>query len=167
MKILTSPDFLPTVENSNILLDTTVFIDASLNPTRFGEFFNELKKHGVTLFTLDLVIVEFLRGSQNEKRFIEKKAFVENIIETCLPVTDKINKTAIELTREYLSEGKGISTTDFLLASTLVNYPNKLFLMTRNTNDFSSDIFELANCFNIIHKRGIFAYGLYKFAPDK
>lgn len=163
MKIILPSDFFSIVKDKHILLDTTVFIDALTNPTSFVSFLNQLKNSNVTFVTLDVVIVEFTRGAQDERRFREKNKFIEQIIETCLPVTDQISKDAIELANEYHLEGKGVSITDFLLGATLKDYKDNLLLMTRNTNDFPINIFDLSTCFNVVHNRGIFAYGLYSY----
>ncbi len=163
MRIIKPQDFFPLIKNKTILLDTNVFIDASTNPTTFGGFLNELKENGATLVTLDVVTIEFIKGAQDHKRYLEKKNYVEQIIDTYLPLNDNLNKNALALVDKYHTYGKSVSGVDFLLGGALIAYSGNLLLMTRDTNDFSSDIFHLVACFNVVHPKGIFAYGLYEF----
>lgn len=166
MKVLNYPDLLSIIKEKHILLDTTVFIDAFLNPVDFIQFLEKLKINHATLVTIDVVAIEFLKGAQDKKKFEEKKKHVEEIIDTYLPVTNKIIKDAIELTNMYHLDGKSVNATDFTLGAVLMSYPENIFLMTRNTNDFPTNIYNLVTCFNIVHRKGIFAYGLYEFKKD-
>ena len=79
MRIITPPDFISKIKNKHLLLDTNVFIDTSLHEEKFGKFLNELKNNGVTLLTLEVVMIEFTKGAPTKEKFNTKKTTVEKI----------------------------------------------------------------------------------------
>ncbi|MBI2007529.1 MAG: hypothetical protein HYS83_02425 [Candidatus Blackburnbacteria bacterium] len=163
MQIIKPPDFLSVVNSKHVLLDTTVFIDAMLHPAEFANFFNELKDSEVTLVTLEVVVMEFVKGAANDIKFKEKKRLVDGIVEAYLPITHQTNNYGMALVQKYREYGKALSNVDFLLGATLVNYSNTLLLMTRDCTDFPSNIFTLRSCFNVLYPRGLHVYGVYTY----
>lgn len=161
MKIILPADFLSTVKTKHLLLDSSIFIDASIHPSEFTELVNVLKVNDVTLVTIKPVIVEFLKGAADKTRANEKLKIVNDIIETSLPITDNILDLSLELTSKYGVEGKSLSVTDILLGAFLLFYNENLLLVTKNTTDFPDNIFKVETFFNLIHRKGIQSYGLY------
>ncbi|MDO8503135.1 MAG: hypothetical protein Q7S60_00435 [bacterium] len=163
MRIITPPDFFQTFKDTHILLDTSVFIDSFLNPEEFGKFLNRLKTEGATLVSLDAVKIEFLKGAPNIEKYREKEEFFNQIIDVCLPI---INETFINLYRlvqVYKEVGKSLSVTDLFLGAALMQYKGSLFLLTKNTTEFPTNIFNLKSYINISYTKGLHSYGVYNF----
>ncbi len=163
MEIIVPPEFYSTVNNCHLLLDTNVFIDASINPTTFGVFFDQLRKQNVTLVTIDPVVLEFIKGSQNAEKYNQKLEYINSIIDTCLPLPKEVFELAKKLAEDYQEEGKSVSITDFLLGASLAHYPKNLLLISKNTNDFPTDIFHLKSHINLIKRKSIQSYGVYTY----
>lgn len=164
MKIITPPDFFQVFKDKHILLDTSVFIDAFLNPAQFGEFFNNLKTQGSTLVSLDVVKTEFLKGAPTVEKYSQKEDFFDQIIETCLPTTNETFSNLYKLIQMYKEDGKSLSVTDLFLGATLMQYKGSLSLLTKNTTDFPTNIFNLESYINISYTKGLHTYGVYNFA---
>lgn len=162
MKIITPPDFLRIFKQVHILLDTSVFIDAFLNPVEFGKFFNNLKMQDNTLVSLDVVKIEFLKGAPNSEKYKQKEEFFNQIIDACLPTTNEMFFNHLyNLIQAYKEDGKSLSVTDLFLGATLMQYKRNLFLLTKNTTDFPTNIFNLASYMNISYTKGLHSYGVY------
>lgn len=164
MKIIKSEGFLPIIKGKHLLLDTNVFIDALTKPTVFTEFFNELKQYDVTITTIDFVVVEFLKGAPNEQKNSEKKEFIDQFIDATLPLTQSTIGHLYHLVKLFGVEGKSASITDLMLGAFLMQYRGQLFLMTKNTTDFPSNIFQLMTLVNFPHIRSIQTYGIYSMS---
>lgn len=162
MPIIKSSELLSVIKDSHILLDTSVFIDAFNNPKDFAEFFNELKENGATLVTLKVVLIEFIRGALSADKFAEKQKYIEDIIDTYLPVsTDAVDKT-VELAKLYGEDGKTPSVTDFLLGGTIMQYRRgSLLLMTSDAGDFPLNVFNLDAFISIVGRKTIKTCGFY------
>lgn len=161
MKIIIPPDFFQTFKDKHILLDTSVFIDAFLNPVQFGEFFNNLRTQRTTLISLDVVKTEFLKGAPTVEKYNQKEEFFDQIIEACLPTTNETFINLYKLVQMYKEDGKNASVTDLFLGATLMQYKRSLFLLTKNTTDFPTNIFNLESHINISYTKGLHAYGVY------
>ncbi|MDO8658727.1 MAG: type II toxin-antitoxin system VapC family toxin [Candidatus Levybacteria bacterium] len=161
MKIITPSDFFQTFKDTYILLDTSVFIDAFLNPVNFSEFFNNLRMQGVILVSLDAVKIEFLKGAPTAEKYHQKEEFFNQIIDTNLPMTGDTLLNLYQLVRLYKEDGKSLSITDLLLGATLMQYKKGLFLLTKNTTDFPTNIFNLKSYINISYTKGLHTYGVY------
>lgn len=44
-----------------------------------------------------------------------------------------------------------------------MKYRKNLFLLTRNTNDFQQNIFEVKSIVNVTYQKGIHSYGIYQY----
>lgn len=163
MEIIVPTEFYSTVNNCHLLLDTNVFIDASISPTIFGAFFDQLRKHNVTLVSIDPVILEFIKGSQNTDKYSQKLEYINSIIDTCLPLPKEIFEITKKLAADYKEEGKSVSITDFLLGACLAHYSHNLLLISKNTNDFPTNIFQLKSHINLIKRKSIQSYGVYTY----
>lgn len=163
MKIVLPENFFLTLKNHHLLLDTSVFIDTSINNPEFEQFFNQLRKNGIIIVTIDAVVAEFLKGAPDKQKSDAKLALVDEIVETRLPVTKDIFDNIYMLIDLYKEEGKGVSIVDLLLGGMLIQYQQSLFLLTKNTTDFPTNIFNLATHLNLIHRRSIQSYGVYNY----
>lgn len=163
MTIELPADFLSSIKNRHILLDTNIFIDAFSYPTEFASFFDKLKGNGcnATLVTLDVVLLEFLKGSTMELKMIEKKEFINNIVEAYLPITSEYVSLVEDLLKVYKIEGKDLSITDLFLGATLYKYKHNICLFTRDLSDFPANIFKRISFFNLLKRRTIQTYGVY------
>jgi predicted nucleic acid-binding protein len=166
MKIITPPDFLQILKGKFLLLDTNIFIDAFKNPSDFAAFFNVLKENDVTLLTVDPVIIEFLQGSGTQEKYVEKDKFLHEIIDTCLPVVKETFTNVFLLIKQYREEGKDLSVTDFLLGGILMQYKKNLFLMTKDTSDFPTNIFDLETHIIASHRKALQSYGIYSYTSS-
>ncbi|HRN96012.1 MAG TPA: PIN domain-containing protein [Candidatus Levybacteria bacterium] len=167
MKILKAENFYSNLNNTHLLLDTSVFIDAFLHPAEFGRLFNELKEQSVTLVTIDPVKIEFLKGIQDTKKFEEKKAFIDQIIDICLPISSEVIKNLYSLVKDYQDSGKILSITDLLIGATLKHYPGSLYLLTKNPRDFPTTIFKFTTHMTLLHQKALQSYGVYVFDKAK
>ncbi len=164
MAILYPLTLLTSLKDKHILLDTNIFIDASSRPKIYGEFFNTLRSHDITLATIDLVQLEFLKGSSNRTKYDEKKIYLNDTIDVILPTQSEEYKNAYELLLEFGIDGKAVSNTDLMLASLLKRFGKNIFLLTRDTTDFIERMFNLQYIINCPHPKGIFTYGIYQYS---
>ena len=163
MDIIKNSDFLSVTKNRHILLDTTVFIDASGSPVKFANLFNELKDNGCVLVTLECVLTEFIKGGSDEKKLEEKRQYVEDVVDAFLPLTNDIARMATKLAKLYKEDGKGVSVTDFFLGAMIMQY-KKMLLMTCNITDFPNNIFTLDTFITLVHRKAIETCGFYSFS---
>ena len=162
-KIIPQANLIPVIKNKHLLLDTNVFIDTLLNPHPFLDFLNDLKKQQVTLSTIDMVKMEFLKGAINEQKYNEKVSLIESIIDNTISITPDIHKNVYTLIKKYNLEGKSSSITDLYLGAYLMKYGKKLFLLTRNTADFPQNVFDVVSIINVTYFKGIHSYGIYQY----
>ncbi len=162
MGLIIPEELISSLKYKHLLLDTNIFIDSLLHPADFTDFFNVLKIGDVTLVTIDLVKIEFLKGAQDDDAYSEKEEIFNSITESILPTDDNVVIKAYELIKKYKLHGKSIAMADLFLGANLMRYATTACLLTRNTNDFPSNIFSLEYIINYPLSKGIFTYGVYK-----
>ncbi len=163
MEITYPTDLIASIKDKHLLLDTNVFRDATTQPTLFNNFFNELKRNGVTLVTSDFVKYELLKGSANESKYNEKLAFINHVIDAVIPTTPQLFVNAYELIKGYQIDGAGISLTDLLLGALLKLHKQHIFLLSRDTSAFILRLYNLTAIVNCPLQKGIFTYGVYEY----
>lgn len=163
MKIHLPAEFLSKVKNKHILLDTSFFIDASLNPTRFEGLITNLQANQSVLVTIDAVLWEFYKGTKEASLLKIKRTLVKNIASAVLPIKHVETKNTYKLISFLKSDGNSTSTTDILLGATLMSYPDSLVLLTKNIDDFPTNIFKLHSYLHLNHRKAIQVYGLYAY----
>lgn len=163
MEISYPPTFITSLKGKHLLLDTNVFRDSAVQPTAYKNFFNTLKNANITLATIDMVKYELLKGSSDKNKYEAKEKFIHDIIDVLLPVLPGTMKLGYELITKYGIDGTALHITDLLLGAILMQYKENIYLMTRDTTDFISSIFELKFIVNAPHARGIFTYGVYQY----
>lgn len=165
MKIILPQEFFQVIKDKHVLLDTSIFIDAFSHGKEFGMFFNSLKdpQNGITLVTLDNVLIKFLKGSSTEAKLNEKKVYVESIIDTYLPNTKDLIDLTMGLLKEYKIESKDLSITDLLLGAALVKYKENICLLTKDISDFPTRIFDRISYITLLEQNSIRNYGVYSY----
>ena len=163
MNIIRPLDFFQIIKGNHLLLDTNVFIDAFHHPGEFAKLFNELKDNNITVVTIDVVVIEFLKGASEIKKLEEKKKYVEKIIDAVLPIDKEIIDNVNKLLDIYKIEAKDVSIVDLLLGGVLVKYGKNIFLMTRDIKDFPGNIYRLETYLTLIQRKSIQNYGIYRY----
>jgi len=108
----------------------------------------------------------FIRGSNTIEEYKKRQAFIEEIVETVLPIEPTLIKEVKNVMLTYRNFGRNTAITDFFLSGTLKRY-GKVFLMTGNNKDFPTVIFDREGIItNDISKEPKF-YGIYKFSENK
>lgn len=162
IEIIAPPNLISVVKNKHLLLDTNVFIDCSLNPQVFINFLNSLKQNQITLTTIDLVKIEFLKGAPELNKFKEKESLFNSITDHIIPITADITKNVYSLINKYKINGAALSVTDLYLGACLSKFKNNLLLLTKDTTDFPQNIFNIKSIINITYPRSIHLYGIYQ-----
>ncbi len=80
-----------------------------------------------------------------------------------LPFKINIFENVDELVGRLGIEGNGSSMTDLLLGAALMQYPNSIALMTKNTTDFPTNVFNLATHMLLYKRKSIDSYGFYTY----
>ncbi|HVZ11667.1 MAG TPA: type II toxin-antitoxin system VapC family toxin [Patescibacteria group bacterium] len=165
MEIIYPSTLIPTLKDCHLLLDANVFRDSTSKPSLYNNFFTELKNAAVTLCTIDPVKFELLKGSANDIKYAatEKtiKDFTQDVV---IPVQPKTYDVVYDLIKKYGIEGTPLSITDLIIGAVLMQYKKNIFLMTRDTTDFTKRIFKLCSVVNIPNSKGIFTYGIYQYS---
>lgn len=164
MEIRTQTELLSTLKLKHLLLDTSVFIDALKNPAAFRSFINELKRNSTTIVTLDVIKIEFLKGAVDVKSYNEKEEIINEIVDAILPINPvEITKNLYQLIQKMREDAKSASITDLIIGSVLMHHKTNLYLMTKNSHDFPTNIFTLESIINLSKRRTIQAYGVYLY----
>jgi len=163
MEIIYPPTFITSLTNKHLLLDTNIFRDAAVNHSVFIEFFNQLKSNNTTIVTTDFVKYELLKGSANPSKYNDKEQLIHTIIDMTIPIQSTMITVAYNLIREYGIDGAALSVTDLVLGAVLMQYKQGIFLMTRDTTDFTQKVFDLKYIINAPFSKGIFTYGIYQY----
>lgn len=164
MEIIYPPTLIPSLEHKHLLLDANVFRDAFSKPTVYTKFFNQLKDADTTLATIDLVKYELLKGSSDKTKYKATEKHINDIVDVTIPIVTKAFELVYELITIYGIHGTALTVTDLLLGATLMQYKKSIYLMTRDTTDFIQQVFDLSFIINIPYSKGIFTYGIYRYA---
>ena len=163
VEIILPTNLLSVIRGKYLLLDTSVFIDAFNHPSEFTEFLNDLRIQEVTLLTIDLVKIEFLKGAPDDDRYKEKEALIDKIVDEILIPTPDITTNVYSLLKKYRLDGKAASITDLHLGAYLKKFASSLYLLTRNPSDFPLNVFKLMSVVNVSYMKGIHAYGVFQY----
>ena len=163
MEITYPQELIVFLKNKHLLIDTNIFRDATVKPSVFYKFFNELKGSDVTLATIDFVKYELLKGAANSNKYHEREILINSIIEVTIPIVPETYKFAYNLITLYGIDGASVNITDIFLGAILMQYKKNICLITRDTSDFMPKIFDLLFIINVPHGKGIFTYGVYQY----
>lgn len=163
MDIIIPPNFISSLKNKHLLLDTNIFLDVITKPTVFYKFFETLKENDITLVNIDQVKYELLKGSSSIAKYQEREKLVTGIVDTILPITQRTTMFVYELIKIYGIDGTAVHVTDLFLGATLMQYGKNIYLFTRDTTDFMQRIFDIPFILNLPYAKGINTYGVYSY----
>lgn len=117
--------------------------------------------------------LEFLRDvwlpevRENKEQFIASDAFIPTVEHNEL--FQKVKQNALELSRIYAhKQRKGISLVDLLLAGTIMLYADRAVLVTGNTKDYPTFLFDIVGVLNFEQRDGsVRAITVLEFNRDK
>lgn len=163
---------LVDVKNKHILVDTCFLIDSSRSVKEgehiFDDLISILKANGNKLVSTFVVQLEFYKGSDLISDYLDKKKHYDSIIDYTLPTTPEEIKNAIKMTLIYRGFGNKVSSTDFILASTIKNYKKEIFLLTNDHDDFPVRIFDRYASIPLAKDHGsVITYGLFQYSEQK
>lgn len=163
--ILLAPRFFQILSGKHILLDNSVFIDATNHSQAFFELFAQMKQVGAKLVTVDQVAFEFTKGGQSKDVVLAKREQIAEIVELSnLPIRPEVYSTLVpDLIERYGEIGKAISITDLLLAGVLQSYRNDMLLLTKNPRDFPSSVFTLQSHLILQTRQSLHIYGVFGY----
>lgn len=166
---LTSSEPLVALRDKNILVDTNFLIDGYHYPDIFWDIISGLKSKGCTLFTIDAVKYEFMRGSQTIQNYKKKIDFFQKVIDDVRPIGKRETEIVDNLTRSLLKQSAGTSYIDSLLFATCIRYDSPIYLLTSDQSDVPLSIFDMKAAIGIdIGDRScLFAFYLYNKAKHK
>jgi hypothetical protein len=152
---------LAFLSSGTVLVDTCFLLDANSKPKVYGDFIGELRGNGVTVVSLELVRVEFVRTKKTED-FKKKLAYFNGLVESILPVDVELERLILDLIVEYGEDLDGVSVIDLYLAAALKRYKN-LFLLTSNHRDFPGHVFTRCSVFNFELPKAVQTYAFYRY----
>lgn len=166
IKIIVGRDFIETVRGKFILLDTNIFIDSST--TTFKEHLVDFLQHKIeaTLFTIDTVYLEFVKGSQDDQVFLNRESFLKQFVDNnIVPLTTQVQQDMVDIIKNMKQGGAKASYVDISLGAFIKQYSEKqnTLLLTKNVTDFPLNIYDLKSSFTIFHNSTAHTYGLYSF----
>lgn len=156
-------------DHQHILLDTNILI--ALVKERYGMniFLNFLSQNQCTQIIIDAIYFEFLGYAKNPSNY----KILDNWLKlfAILPsrIEDINNAVWLSiLTRHKLPQvGRQISYTDFLIASQLMKYKDKLILATTNWKDFPEIIFDRIKLMAIDTGKEVLTIAFIQFNLEK
>ncbi len=89
---------------------------------------------------------------------------LKGIIDAYLSITKDTYENIYTLIQKFGIDGKGIDMTDLILGGVLMQYPDNLFLFTKNTRDFPTNIYKFISVFNLPQTKSIQTYGVYTYS---
>jgi len=140
--------------NSNIILDTNILIELSIQNKGYFELFEKFNEKNCTYLTSDICYYEFMKISRSKKEMDIKKKLFANFEIVVLPTG--------KLTEEFefilsILRGKNVSLADIMLGALLKKYEmnNNIFLLTSDIKDFGKSIYERKIIFNVSEEEQI------------
>lgn len=168
MKILHDSTLLDSLSDSDLFIDTNVFIGA-LETSKDGSLLgllDQLGMHGCAFITIQSVLFEFTRGGGSLQNFDKRLQFITNILKTTIYPIEKNLDDFEDLIVVLHNIRPKAGYTDFLLSACLYKFPNA-FLITENHKDFPTEILDRKHVVTIDTGKEIRNYGIYKFSTKK
>lgn len=167
MNPVVDSQFLSSLVDSNIAIDTCCLIDSIKHEDLVGKFLFDLKTRGVGFYTTQGVVFEYLRGSSDETALKRRLAVLSVITDNFIVPIDKkfTEMTAFLLVMNKVLGRCGLG--EYQLIATLIDHP-KSYLLTENHKDIPIDFIDRSSvvCFNMPNGE-IKTYGFYKINEDK
>jgi len=105
------PSFL---HDSDLLVDTNLFIDSFINPENFAGFISTLKENGVEIVSTPFVKYEFLK-SRTIDVVKRKEVYFDSLVGPILPFDKTTEDQMIDLIEEYKQYMEGVPFVDLVL----------------------------------------------------
>lgn len=148
----------------NIIIDNNFLIDAVRHPEKFASIIKSILDCNVQLITIDAVLIEYYKGSNNKEDISRKEAVLNSLNLTVVPTDKNIAQNGLELAVVYQHNGKGVSVTDYYLAGALMKYnKSHACLLSRDHSDFPSSIFKKEAYLVVDYERSVQTFILYSF----
>jgi len=159
---------------AHIILDTSVFIDAS-GSQEFRSFIKELKDAGCSLWTIPSVQFEFARYSNTIEQYNKLITFIkelgvvvfnrveEMVLDRSAPFTVALNKA-----QHQNKNNKRMSYTDSILCTLSFHHRGSdPYLLTSNHNDIPPALFDRVDVITFDVSGNIRTEGLYQLSAEK
>jgi len=152
-----------------IFLDTNFLIDAVRNPHKFKDIIAKLLENKLVSFvTLDSVLIEYYKGSNNQEDLKKKVEALLPLNLDIIPIDKTIVTNATELAIIYQQNGKAVSTTDYYLGGALMKYSkSNAYMLSRDHGDFPQTIFDKVAYLVVDYDRNVQTFVLYSFNERK
>lgn len=123
MKILHDSTLVSSLKNSDLFLDTNVFIGALFPKSPVAKLLKDLSLNGCTFLSIQSVLFEFTRGGGTIENFGKRLKFITEDLKTAIyPIERNLDKLEdlIVVLQRIKSDA---SYTDFLLTACLYKFP--------------------------------------------
>lgn len=167
MNPITDPQFLSSLDNSYIAIDTCCLIDTIKYPDVVGKFMYDLT-NASSIYTVPGVVFEYYKGADSKSSLRKRKFFLEAITGGgILP----IDKQLLKMTNFLLIMNKVQGKCDLgeyqLIASMADNRRNNRYLLTENDKDIPTDFIDRVSVVTFNLPKEIKTYGFYKINFEK
>lgn len=171
MKLQHTPTLATDLSNKHLLLDSTVFIDASKSD-EFLSLLTNISAKGCDLMTIPSVMYEFTRNSDTINGYNERQEFIKKLGVTVHnkieEVLEKEQVFKIAYAKAFSKNDKGPSYTDALLCAVAYKYrKNNLLLMTANHKDIPSSMFDRIELITVDIGGNLRNEAIYKLSANK
>ena len=174
--MLHNKDIFEKVVNCDLFIDTNVLIGA-LYLEDLRSFLHQLKSNGCSIMSVPGVAIEFYRGSKKLSKDIVLKdlspqgyrsraEFYKNIVDSTYPIEKHLDEMEEFIVIAH-NTNQEMEFTDITLAACLYYFKNSnTYLMTSNTQHFSSEIFHREFILTPESGKGVMNYCLYSFSKE-
>lgn|SRR5690606_24979454 len=168
MKKLIPADSTNLLLNSTIVLDTNILINISRRSECHEELHKLFMQNNCNYMSIDLCILEFLRGSSNNLELNNNKELIKIFDIFKIPLSS-LSKELEEVSVVYKQKDTNPSMVDLGLISLLWKYKKypKIFLLTENYKDFFSPFLDKVLIWNYEENNKIIPIVLYKINSDE
>jgi len=132
------------IENGHALLDTNIFIGTYESPSAFKPLYDLLTEQNCAPTHFSFIEFEFLRSVKKDRNRTARKALLQKIQPTELPVqSSELYGDALRIASYYSENNhQGAELADCYIAALMKKYHRNLFLITMNHRDFPPILFE-------------------------
>ncbi len=171
MKIQHTHSLATDLNNKYLLLDTTVFINASKSDP-FLDLLTSISEGGCALITIPSVVYEFSRNADTIKGYNERLDFIKGLNVTVLNRVEEILEQEqvfkIAYAKSFSKKDKGPSYTDALLCTVAYKYrKNKMLIMTANHKDMPKSMFDRTELITIDIAGDLRNEAIYQLSTSK
>lgn len=169
MKTTYHPELVSKLKDSYLILDANVFFHA-INNESFYKLLKDLGKEGCVFLTIQPAIFEFTRGAKSVREVNYFLDFINNLKVVVARDIDKEASKEKAFTLILHKECKKLSYADSLLLLLLHKYAHiedKVFLMSSNSSDVPTTLFDRTDILALEYKEGVQVQALYKNSAIK